>query len=81
VFGALDPIPNSGPFSAVAAVDAGGTIMIDQRFAVETSPRAAPGLFAAGDIRTGSPMRAGAAAGDGIGAAIAIASFVRGTGT
>lgn len=74
VFGALDPLPNSEPFAAVAGVDADGRIPVDHEYAV---PGAPPGLFAAGDVRIGAPLRAIAAAGDGAGAAVAIATFLR----
>ncbi len=74
VFGALDPLPNSEPFTTVAELDADGRIPVDQTYAV---PGAAPGLFAAGDVRIGASFRAIAAAGDGAGAAVAIAAFLR----
>ena len=74
VFGALDPLPNSEPFTTVAELDADGRIPVDRSYAV---PGADPGLFAAGDVRADAPLRAIAAAGDGAGAAVAIAGFLR----
>ncbi len=74
VFGALDRLPNSEPFTTVAELDVNGRLPVDHTYAV---PGAAPGLFAAGDVRIGAPLRAIAAAGDGAGAAIAIATFLR----
>jgi thioredoxin reductase (NADPH) len=73
VFGALDPVPNSEPFIAVAGVGTDGRIPVDHAHAV---PGAAPGIFAAGDIRVGATQRAVAAAGDGAGAALEIAAFL-----
>ncbi|MGF1598948.1 MAG: NAD(P)/FAD-dependent oxidoreductase [Acidimicrobiales bacterium] len=73
VFGALDPLPNSESFTAVAALDPDGRLPVDGHAVVG----AAPGIFAAGDVRARAAGRAVAAAGDGAGAAAAIVSFLR----
>jgi thioredoxin reductase (NADPH) len=78
VFGALDPLPNSELIVGLAVLDVDGRIPVDRAYAV---PGAAPGLFAAGDVRAGAPLRAVAAAGDGAGAAAAIGFFLRRPGT
>ncbi len=75
VFGALDPVPNAAPLAAVVAGAASdGPVPVDGSLAVIGAP---PGLYAAGDIRVGSPHRAVTAAGDGAAAAAAIAAFLR----
>lgn len=73
VFGALDPVPNSEPVAALTVLDADGSVPADGSFAV---PGAPAGLFVAGDVRSGAPRRAAAAADDGTRAAAAIASFL-----
>ncbi len=73
VFGALDPVPNSEPLARLVPLDPDGRIPTDDAFSVPSGP---PGLFAAGDVRRGAALRAGAAAADGTWAAAAIASYL-----
>lgn len=74
VFGALDPVPNSGPVAGLVDLEPDGRIPVNDAFAV---PGAPPGLFAAGDVRRGAGQRASGAAADGTRAAVAVASFLQ----
>ena len=73
VFPFIGMTPNSALAAGLAAIDAAGAIVVDD--AMRTS---APGLFAAGTVRAGSPFRAAASAGDGAIAARAAHSYLIG---
>src|SRR5215471_11488717 len=65
--------PNSEPFKAIAKVDAQGFIMTGIDFQTSTE-----GIFAAGDVRSGSTKQLVSAAGEGAAAALAIREHLRG---
>ena len=56
--------PRTGLLEGVADLDEAGGVLVGIDFA-----SSAPGLFAAGDVRSGSAYRCAAAFGDGLGAA------------
>src|SRR3989442_4599099 len=65
--------PNSQPFRDIAKLDAQGFIMTGIDFQTSTE-----GIFAAGDVRSGSTKQLVSAAGEGAAAAIAIREHLRG---
>src|SRR5260370_17644460 len=65
--------PNSQPFRDIAKLDAQGFIMTGIDFQTSTE-----GIFAAGDVRSGSTKQLVSAAGEGAAAAIAIREPLRG---
>jgi len=65
--------PNSEPFKAIAKLDAQGFIMTGIDFQTSTE-----GIFAAGDVRSGSTKQLVSAAGEGAAAALAIREHLRG---
>lgn len=65
--------PNSEPFKDIAKVDAQGFIMTGIDFQTSTE-----GIFAAGDVRSGSTKQLVSAAGEGAAAALAIREHLRG---
>ena len=65
--------PNSRPFEDIAKLDAQGFIMTGIDFQTSTE-----GIFAAGDVRSGSTKQLVSAAGEGAAAAIAIREHLRG---
>ncbi len=65
--------PNSQPFRDIAKLDAQGFIMTGIDFQTSTK-----GIFAAGDVRSGSTKQLVSAAGEGAAAAIAIREHLRG---
>jgi thioredoxin reductase (NADPH) len=65
--------PNSQPFRDIAKLDAQGFIMTGIDFQTSTE-----GVFAAGDVRSGSTKQLVSAAGEGAAAAIAIREHLRG---
>ena len=72
VFGASGLVPNSSLVRGLVEMDDAGFIKTDERLAAS-----APGIFAVGDVRTGSPMLIAAAVGDGTRAALAVAEYIR----
>jgi len=67
--------PETAWLGALDVLDEQGRIRVDARLGTEV-----PGLFAAGDVRAGSPMRAASALGDGITAAHAALEYLGGAG-
>lgn len=65
--------PNSKPFTDIAKVDAQGFILTGIAFQTGTE-----GIFAAGDVRSGSTKQLVSAAGEGAAAALAIREHLRG---
>lgn len=65
--------PNSQPFTDIAKVDAQGFILTGIDFQTSTE-----GIFAAGDVRSGSTKQLVSAAGEGAAAALAIREHLRG---
>ncbi|HVB21637.1 MAG TPA: FAD-dependent oxidoreductase [Ktedonobacteraceae bacterium] len=65
--------PNSKPFTGIAKVDAQGFILTGIDFQTSTE-----GIFAAGDVRSGSTKQLVSAAGEGAAAALAIREHLRG---
>ena len=65
--------PATGPFAGVIPVDAGGHIKVGLDMATDV-----PGVFAAGDCRWRSVRQLAACAGDGVTAAFAAHTYVRG---
>src|SRR5437016_6674262 len=65
--------PNSKPFKDVAKLDGQGFIMTGIDFQTSTE-----GIFAAGDVRSGSTKQLVSAAGEGAAAALAIREHLRG---
>ncbi len=65
--------PNSKPFTDIAKVDAQGFILTGIDFQTSTE-----GIFAAGDVRSGSTKQLVSAAGEGAAAALAIREHLRG---
>src|SRR6266536_2073752 len=65
--------PNSRKFKDIAKLDAQGFIMTGIDFQTSTE-----GIFAAGDVRAGSPKQLVSAAGEGAAAALAIREHLRG---
>jgi thioredoxin reductase (NADPH) len=75
VFPCVGLVPNAALAHGLAPLDATGRIRVDA--AMRT---AAPGLFAVGNVREGSPHRAAGAMGDGAAAAVALDRFLAGGG-
>lgn len=73
VFVFIGLMPNSEPFRDIAKVDNQGFIMTGIDFQTSTN-----GIFAAGDVRSGSTKQLVSAAGEGAAAAIAIREYLRG---
>src|SRR6266581_3467945 len=73
VFVFIGLTPNSNPFKDIAKLDAQGFIMTGIDF--QTS---AEGIFAAGDVRSGSTKQLVSAAGEGAAAALSIREHLRG---
>ncbi|MFC1916161.1 thioredoxin-disulfide reductase [Chloroflexota bacterium] len=71
IFVAVGSRPNTDYLKGVLSLDANGTIITNEKMETEV-----PGIFAAGDIRSGSIRQAIAAAGDGAVAAIYAEKFV-----
>ncbi len=69
VFIGLDP--NTGFLEGSVELDAGGFIVTDAEFRT-----AMPGVFAAGDVRSGSTKQLASAVGEGAAAAIAIRRYL-----
>ena len=67
--------PNTGYLEGVVPLDEQEFIIVNENMRTEI-----PGVFAAGDIRTGSPRQAVAAVGDGAVAAIAAQRFLQESG-
>ena len=72
VFIAVGFMPNSQQFSNILELDDTGYIVTN-----ETMATSAPGIFAAGDIRTNSPRQIAAAVGDGATAAKSAFKYVQ----
>ena len=73
IFVALGFIPNTAYLKGVLPLDEAGAIVTNEK--METG---APGIFAAGDIRSSSIRQVVAAAGDGAVAAIYAEKFITG---
>jgi len=73
VFVFIGLTPNSKPFKDIAKLDAQGFIMTGIDFQTSTE-----GIFAAGDVRSGSTKQLVSAAGEGAAAALAIREHLRG---
>src|SRR3989475_278839 len=73
VFVFIGLTPNSQPFKDIAKLDAQGFIMTGIDFQTSTE-----GIFAAGDVRSGSTKQLVSAAGEGAAAALAIREHLRG---
>jgi thioredoxin reductase (NADPH) len=73
VFIYIGMAPNMAVSDEVPALDATGRVMVDMHMRTGL-----PGIFAAGTVRSGSPGRAAASAGDGALAAIAANDFLTG---
>jgi thioredoxin reductase (NADPH) len=73
VFPCVGLVPNAALAQGLAPLDSSGRIRVDA--AMRTS---APGLFAVGNVREGSPHRAAGAMGDGAAAAVALDRFLAG---
>lgn len=63
--------PNTGFLDGVVDLDARGFVVTDTGFATDV-----PGLFAAGDVRSGSTKQLASAVGEGAAAAIAIRAYL-----
>jgi thioredoxin reductase (NADPH) len=72
VFMAVGFLPNTGYLKGVVKLEANGVIVVDRNMATSV-----PGIFAAGDIRSGSIRQIIAAAGDGAVAAINAEIYVQ----
>ena len=72
VFGAVGFIPNSEQFKGVLETDEAGFIKTDQNLACSV-----PGVFAAGDVRSGAAMQVAGAVGDGVQAALSVRKYLR----
>jgi len=68
---AIGQKPNTGYLVDIIECTANGAIPVDRNMATET-----PGVFAAGNIREGSPMKIASAVGDGANAAMAAANYL-----
>lgn len=64
--------PNTGYLQGVVPLDAGGQILVNGWMESEV-----PGVFAAGDIRSGSPRQVSAAVGDGAAAAMSAQRYLQ----
>ncbi len=73
VFVFIGLTPNSKPFKDIAKLDAQGFIMTGIDFQTSTE-----GIFAAGDVRSGSTKQLVSAAGEGAAAALSIREHLRG---
>ncbi len=73
IFVAVGFKPNTGYLKGVLSLDANGAIITNERMETEV-----PGIFAAGDIRSGAIRQVIAAAGDGAVAAIYAGRFIAG---
>lgn len=73
VFGAVDGPANGELLAGLGALDGEGAVRTDTALAVA----GAPGVFAAGDVRSGSVRRAATAAGEGVAAALAVDAQLR----
>jgi len=73
VFIAIGIVPNSSGFESVADIDSNGNIIVTDT-ALRTKT---PGVFAAGDIRQGSPRQVSSAVGDGAIAALSAFHYLR----
>jgi thioredoxin reductase (NADPH) len=73
VFVFIGLTPNSNPFKDIAKLDAQGFIMTGIDFQTSTE-----GIFAAGDVRSGSTKQFVSAEGEGAAAALAIREHLRG---
>lgn len=71
VFIAVGIRPNTGYLKGVLALTPEGFILVDGRMATDV-----PGVFAAGDIRAGSPRQVSSAVGDGAIAAISAEEYL-----
>jgi thioredoxin reductase (NADPH) len=67
--------PNSELAAGMAEVDARGAILADADFQTST-----PGIFVAGDLRSGATAWLSSVAGDGASAAVAAVRYIRATG-
>lgn len=74
VFGAEAGLPNSGPVVAIAFCDEDGFVHTDPAFACPGRP----GLYAAGDVRSGARRSVETAMAEGVAAATAIAEHLHG---
>ena len=73
IFIAVGILPNSRNFSNVTDIDNNGNIIV-----LDTSLRTkTPGIFAAGDIRQGSPRQVSSAVGDGAVAALSAYKYLK----
>jgi len=72
VFVAVGLMPNSQSFFNIIDLDDAGYIVTD-----ETMATSAPGIFAAGDIRTKSPRQIAASVGDGVVAAMSAFKYIQ----
>lgn len=79
VFGADRELPNSAILARTVRLDAEGFVITDEGLACNSdSPRApVPGLFAAGDVRSGGHGDLQAAEQDGLRAAVAVDAYLR----
>jgi thioredoxin reductase (NADPH) len=73
VFVSVGSQPVTGYLKGIVALDANGAIITDNK--LETN---VPGIFAAGDIRSGSIRQVIAAAGDGATAAVNAGKYLSG---
>jgi thioredoxin reductase (NADPH) len=74
VFIAVGFSPNSGYLEPLLSLAPGGFIKVNDQMETEV-----PGVFAAGDIRAGSPRQVSCAVGDGATAAIAAERYLSST--
>jgi thioredoxin reductase (NADPH) len=65
--------PNSQPFKDIVKLDPQGFVLTDLAFHTSV-----PGIFAAGDVRSGSTKQLVSAAGEGAAAALAVREYLRG---
>lgn len=72
VFVAVGVVPNSQPFAGVLSIDDGGGIVVDRELATSVA-----GIFAAGDVRQGSPRQISSAVGDGAAAALSALRYLQ----
>ncbi len=73
VFVAIGVKPNSQPFASMVSLSETGHILVNDGMATSLA-----GVYAAGDIRAGSPRQISTAVGDGAAAAMSVFKFLKG---